>query len=112
MALKPTQTSLVAGVTMQSGFGFTINLPWQVVVQPSASTMVTMYKPASASCASGIRMVWLVEVKPFGPVQLKRYGSVPLETPAVKVAANPAQISLDAGVTTQIGLGFTIIRPW
>jgi hypothetical protein len=42
VAWNPTQTSLVAGVITQIGFGFTINRPWQVVVQPSASVTVAM----------------------------------------------------------------------
>ena len=53
-------------------------------------------------------IVWLVEVKPLGPVQLKVKGAVPVGL-TVKVAEPPGQVLFVAGVTVQVGGGAMLI---
>jgi len=57
VAGNPMQTSFVAGVTVHTGFGLTINRAWHVPVHPSTFVTVTMYTPASLVSVSVIVIV-------------------------------------------------------
>ena len=64
VVVLPAQTALLPPVIVQIGSGFTANVLAQVLWQPFASVIVTVYVPA----VEIVPVLWVVAVNPPGPV--------------------------------------------
>src|SRR5262245_18933387 len=83
----------------QVGFGLTVKLPEQLVVQPLASVMMTLWLTLVVALVT-------VMLGVVAPVSHKNvYGAVPPVGFAVKVAEPPAQTCAVDTVMLQVGFG-------
>jgi len=73
-------------------------------VQP-ATVVVTLYVPEASVVAPGIVGFWSVEVKPFGPDQVKPAPACPVTE---RESVCPAQIGPELEPTGAEGIGLTI----
>ena len=99
VVVLPAQTELLPPVIAQIGSGFTTNVLAQVLWQPFASVIVTVYVPA----VEMVPVLCVVAVKPPGPV----HAYVVMPAVAEKLVVDPIQIEL-LPVIVQTGSGFTV----
>ena len=95
----PAQTSALGGLIEHDGFGFTVRVAEQTVLQPLESVTVSVYVPA-------VLTVMLAVVAPL--LHLCEYPGVPPDGVVVNVWLKPAQTSALGGLIEHEGLGFTV----
>ena len=98
VVVLPAHIVLLPPVIAQIGSGFTTNVLAQVLWQPLASVIVTVYVPAVP-----IVILCVDAVKPPGPV----HAYVVMPAVALHVVVLPAHTALVPPVIAQTGSGFT-----